>query len=388
MKKVFAFTVCVFPLLCFLNCQPRAEKLNTEQFEHANVIIDPVMKFTEDETSENTVEVKIMEPYTPKVFELPVIGATGIAGTRLPLYLVPGENAFIVDYLGAGRGFTILDEIKDWWYIVTGNTAGWVMNSLCLINIPDIIPSIVHDNTNTYSSLFRSSWVDIPNVTGLALYKAKDFNRRLGREEYITPVLYGMAEKLYIAQQNAVANGHTIIIYEAFRPHDAHQIVFNNLSELIKTDPYVLEGLTSSWYTLNWFLAPSPYNHQRGTAVDASLGIIIDKKIIKTGAYEYTHVASFSEFTMQTPIHELSGAAAIFTAPVFSRDDVSWRSAVFCDYVTEGTRLLFNYMTGAGLTPLASEWWHFNDLINTDIAVANNINGRFQIEKSYSVPVN
>ena len=38
-----------------------------------------------------------------------------------------------------------------------------------MINLPDIIPSIIYDDTNSYSSLFKSSGIDIPNVTGKKL---------------------------------------------------------------------------------------------------------------------------------------------------------------------------------------------------------------------------
>ena len=30
--------------------------------------------------------------------------------------------------------------------------------------------------------------------------------------------------------------------------------------------------------------------------------------------------------------------------------------------MTEGARVLRTYCANAGLSPLASEWWHFNDL--------------------------
>ena len=38
-----------------------------------------------------------------------------------------------------------------------------------------------------------------------------------------------------------------------------------------------------------------------------------------------------------------------------------WRSVPEAESMTQGSRLLQKFCTGAGLTPLASEWWHFND---------------------------
>jgi len=393
LKYVFYPFAFFLLLLCFSGCKPKADAFIRDSQGTAN---EPVMRFTRQysgtagsaDSGAAGEETTIKETHVSTVFELPVIGASGYAAIDLPLYLAPGEHAVIVDNVKAGQGFTILDEVNGYWYITVNNSAGWIFNRLCMINIPDVIPSIVHDNTNTYSSLFRSSKIEIPNVTGTALYNAKDFNRRLAREEFIAPVLYGMAEKLYNAQKAALANGHTLIIYESFRPHDAHQIVFDNFTELINKNAVVRQGVTSGWFTRNWFIAPAPYNHQRGSAVDISLGTVIDRITVTAGIYQYTHVARFSEFPMQSAMHELSGASAIFTEPMLSSDNVRWRTATFLPNVTEGTKILFKYMTEALMSPLCSEWWHFNDLEATELAIANNVLGKYQIEKSYSLPVN
>jgi len=90
---------------------------------------------------------------------------------------------------------------------------------------------------------------------------------------------------------------------------------------------------------------------------------------------------------MQTAMHELSGAAAVFARPVYSRSETEWRNARLAPAATEGTVLMMKYMTDQGLTPLASEWWHFNDLPGTAAAVEMGIVGRFQIERSFGRPV-
>jgi hypothetical protein len=44
------------------------------------------------------------------------------------------------------------------------------------------------------------------------------------------------------------------------------------------------------------------------------------------------------------------------------------------------------YFTDAGFTPIASEWWHFNDLASVEIAGNIGVNGRFNISTTYGVP--
>jgi D-alanyl-D-alanine dipeptidase len=319
-------------------------------------------------------------------FELPVTGATGWAAIDLPLHSGPGDHTNIVAMLPMGQPFTILQASGEWWLVEVGNIAGWVTNRLSMINLPDVLPSIVFRNANTHSSLFRSSGRDIPNITGMPLCNSRDFNARLGREVDIAAALYGMARKIGAAQQAALANGHTLIIYEAFRSHDVQEMIYENLSYLYKNDPVVREGISTPPWNIRWFLARSPYNHQRGTAIDTSLGRILSYEIRATGDFGFIHINEFVEYPMQTAMHELSIAAVVFSQPIHARSDTAWKEAYFSTAATYGTRRLHRYLTDAGLTPLASEWWHFNDLEYTELAIEMDITGKFFTDRTFSRP--
>jgi D-alanyl-D-alanine dipeptidase len=232
--------------------------------------------------------------------------------------------------------------------------------------------------------LLRSSGIDIPNITGRALYNGKDFNNRLGREEFIIPVLYGMASKIFTAQQAALADGNTLIIYEAFRPAEPHELLFKELTYLVENYEDIREGVSSGTFRVDLFLAPAPYNHQRGTAIDVSLGIIVQQETRTAGDYIYTYITQCVEYQMQTPVHELSIASAVFKRWVNARTFTGWLSGEFSDSATEATKTLQKYCTDAGLTPLATEWWHFNDLNWSPPLVDVGMTGEFFIEKTYS----
>jgi D-alanyl-D-alanine dipeptidase len=317
-------------------------------------------------------------------WELPIEGASGYAAVEQELY-GHGETG-TVGVLKAGQGFTILRESGPWWYVAAEKPLGWVMHRYCLVNLPDILPSIVYNNTNTYSSMLKSSGKNLPGVTGTALYQAKDFNKRLNMEQYIVPAMYGMAPKIGAAQRAALAEGNTLVIYEAFRPADAHQKVYNSLSGLVAADSAVRAGVTGNSFTMGWFLAPAPYNHQRGTAIDTSLAKVLQVEQATAGDFMFTRVASYAEYPMQTDIHELSMASAIFTATVGSHSETEWKKATPAANVTEGGFLLQRYCASAGLTPLASEWWHFNDIQQTNASVAMKNTGDYSISASFSEP--
>jgi D-alanyl-D-alanine dipeptidase len=366
MKKVCVFLISILFVFCFVSCQPKTR------------------------TAGNNLSGRLAE-YTFYIneggsFELPVAGASGYTAISIPVFETANVFTNFVAILDAGQGFTILREENDWWHIEVNNIKGWVLHKYCFINLPDVIPSIVYNITNTYSSLFRSSGIDIPNITGRALYDAWGVNARLGREEYIAPVLYAMAGKIFAAQQAALADGNTLIIYETFRPAEAHNELHKHFSNLVNTNPLVRSGITANNFNIRWFLAEAPYNHQRGTAIDASLGKIDSSETRAAGSYAYTYITSCTEYSMQTEIHELSVAAAVFDSSVHARSTTSWIGAAISDKATIGTILLQKYCTDAGLIPLASEWWHFNDLVNTAVAIDMDITGEFFIRRTYSRP--
>ncbi len=399
--KKFMAVLIVFCLAFMTACttQTDNDKDNIKQSESQSQSqsaepssLQPQESFSEPAvTEEEPVKEKLPPPLPPSPqvsekasLELPLEGATAYAAVGLSVYATHDIYDEVVLWLNAGQGFTITEDAGNWWKISSNGVSGWVLSANCMINLPDVIPSIIYDNTNTYSSLFRSSEKEIPNITGEVLYNGWGYNERLGKDEYIMPVLFGMAEKIYTAQQLALADQNTLIIYEAFRPSFAHQAVYDNFGVLIEEDEEVAQGVAENSYTANWFLAPAPYNHQRGTAIDVSLGEVISWEQKELGGHFYTNITEYYEYPMQTLMHELSAASAVFAYPVQSSSTTAWHNAQLSADATEGTILLQQYCAGGGLTPLASEWWHFNDLPTTQYALKIGVYGAYSLDKAYS----
>ena len=383
MKRFSLFLYSIFLIASFLSCDSQERQPLRQQAGQTQALgrRAPGSILSVEETAHYTFYV-----FENGALELPITGATGWASIELPLYDGARETANTIAVLDAGQAFTVLEERGDWWLVEMDNRSGWVTSALCMINLPDILPSIVYNITNATESLFRSSGQYIPNVTGEVLYEARDFNARLGREEYIAPVLYGMARKIGAAQRTALAEGNTLVIFEAFRPSSAHDVVYENLHALALADPVVWAGMSTPPWNTRWFLAAAPYNHQRGTAIDVSLARVDHYQIKATGDYAFIHISGYTPHPMQTPMHELSIAAVVFQEPVHARSLTAWKDGVFSDKATPATVLMQRYLTEAGLIPLASEWWHFNDLVNTAIAVDHGITGEFSTESTVSRP--
>ncbi|MFZ2848026.1 MAG: SH3 domain-containing protein, partial [Trichococcus flocculiformis] len=294
--------------------------------------------------------------------ELPVNGATGYASVRVDLKATADAGSETISELEAGTAFEVLEEVGDWWYVRTATESGWVQHLYCFINLPDVVPSIIYDNTNTYASKFASSGKTIPGITGEALYDGKAYNMRLGKVSDIEPVLYSMSKKIHLAQQAALEEGNTLVIYEGYRPFFAQKLTVDALTTLAAADPEVMAGINTHPWDTNWFIATSISNHQMGYAIDVTLAKITEQQEFVIGDYTATAVTGYTEYTMPTTIHELSMASATFTGPVKSSSPTAWLQANLADTMNEAAILLQRYCTDAGLTPLASEWWHFNDL--------------------------
>ena len=318
-------------------------------------------------------------------FELPVNGASGYAAVPLQVYADPDANAVVVATLTPGQGFTILNEVGDWWNIAVGDNEGWVLSRSCFINLPDVVPSIIYNIANAHSSVKRSSGYEIPNITGYALYEAFAYNPRFGRYEFIVPVLYSTAKRVSAAQQAALADGNTIIVYEAFRPMETQLSVAHSLQALADSNPAVRNGINVPPWGIGWFVAFGLSSHQRGSSIDATLGRVISYDTRTIGGFSYIQITDYDEFGMPTPMHELSALAAILRYPVDSYSATGWIGIPLADTATEGAILLRNYFTGAGFTPLASEWWHFTDLEGSNVARGFGVAGDYFLFRNYSI---
>ncbi|MCL2387676.1 MAG: SH3 domain-containing protein [Defluviitaleaceae bacterium] len=319
--------------------------------------------------------------------ELPVTGATGWAATNLVLRAGASTNSARVADLSAGNGFTILDAQTGWWYVRLPNgTTGWVDNRRCFINLPDVLPSIIYNNTNATASVFSSSGFFLPGVTGYQLYQARAYNPRLGREEYIVPAMYALAQALFIVQQAALSNNETIIIYEVYRPHSAQRNVATSLNLLMADNAFVRDAIVYSPWSVGNFISQGVSNHQRGAAVDASIATVNEMEIAQIGEFSYLRITSYSRMHAGSAMHELSPWSAVVDSPGgVSASAVLAGTVRWSEAVTDGVINMQRYFAAAGFRPLSSEWWHFDHVQSINIANSVGISGNFYTETIYSI---
>lgn len=317
----------------------------------------------------------------PQNFELPLEGSTGFAGAAVMLlYERPDGTSTVLRRLAAGDMFYIRQESGAYWQVcLLDGTVGWLENELCMINLPDVLPSIVYENPNAKASIFKTCGKDIEGITGQKLYDGLFYNQRLGRDEYLMPINYAMAKKVGAAKKNALKAGDCLKIIETFRPYEVQMLVKDAVYAKARTDKELMTALNKGAWNIGWFIATSLSNHQRGVAMDTTLLRITEQTEHSMAGCPFVQVTG-EEYAMPSAMHELSSAAACFTGPVTSNSATAWKRATASASMTDGARRLQGYCTNAGMTPLASEWWHFNDLDAQNKVRMTSGNGKFWLD--------
>lgn len=317
----------------------------------------------------------------PQNFELPLEGSTGFAGAAVMLlYERPDGTSTVLRRLAAGDMFYIRQESGAYWQVcLLDGIVGWLENELCMINLPDVLPSIVYENPNAKASIFKICGKDIEGITGQKLYDGLFYNQRLGRDEYLMPINYAMAKKVGAAQKNALKAGDCLKIVETFRPYEVQMLVKDAVYAKARMDKELMTALNKGAWNIGWFIATSLSNHQRGVAMDTTLLRITEQTEHSMAGCPFVQVTG-EEYAMPSAMHELSSAAACFTGPVTSNSATAWKRATASASMTDGARRLQGYCTNAGMTPLASEWWHFNDLDAQNKVRMTSGNGKFWLD--------
>lgn len=113
------------------------------------------------------INAKAINAYS---FERELKDSTGWSTIDLNIKKDANENSNTIGTLPKGKAFSILSESGNYWQINYNNISGYVKHDYCMINLPDIEPSIVYNITNAGLSIYKSSGIEISEVTGKKLY--------------------------------------------------------------------------------------------------------------------------------------------------------------------------------------------------------------------------
>lgn len=315
-------------------------------------------------------------------FELPLQGATVYVMADTNLH----DESGVEKTVNAGTSLRIVMEEGENLLVTTEDGfTGLICSQYCMLNLPDIIPSIVYMDTNSTKSVMRSSGYELPEITDEQLYSVEQYNERLGRTEFNMPIMFATAKKVMAVQRAALADGYSLCVVETYRPLDTQMKICNSLKNLESSVAEVREGIIGNGWSESWFIAQGISNHQRGYAMDVTLVEVKETEICTSGDYAYINVSDYEEVQMPTMIHELSDASVALEYAVTSTSATAWKSVPLASSMNDVAIRLQNYCVGAGFTPLASEWWHFNDLDARNSSTGSLSKGDYFLQDNLSV---
>lgn len=302
----------------------------------------------------------------------------------------------------ADRSYCVMGEENGMFLVYFDDGKGYIDSDYCLINLPDYVRDLcAYDIKNSYDAIYMVHDYGIPEITGTVITGYEDVGadyvpRTVERTvlsgladggapvfergevtvsvltTFLVPLLYPTAQKLATAAETAREMGYRLKIYDAYRPRNATRFLYDQtacflreeISELVYAEmegeawerfvedmterlnqPENLAGpdasgeipktperpgyyltMTNNAFSLGAFPASSGSYHNLGVAIALTL------ESADTG----------EELRMQTAMHDLS------------------RNSILSNN-NDNAETLAGIMTGSGLAPLSSEWWHFQD---------------------------
>lgn len=322
--------------------------------------------------------------------------------------------------MAAGSAWCVLGMEGRYLKIRYQGQDAYIDSDYCMINLPEYLGELcLYDITNSYSSIYLVHEYEIKKVSGTVIIGYE--NVQITPGQYLAPLLFPTAQKLLKAGEAAREQGYTLKIYDSYRPQNATIEIFmltssilgdyvpaktysgrtvkdlhmleeeNEEEETVPTEPeeeeavdpplaetippieetipsavetepaipetappaettisdegvpagmeivplsntakskrLTYKSLMTNYgeYNLGKFLAPGTSRHNFGVALDLTL---VD--------------SNGKELSMQTSMH-----------------DLSWYSAFKRNNANANT--LYKIMSGAGMTNISSEWWHYQD---------------------------
>ena len=304
------------------------------------------------ETKDDSPYAAVSQEYTIKTEETPVL-CTVWPTKELTVY-TDAEKTAEAGTAETGRAFCVLAEENGMFRVRFNGEPGYIDSRYCLINLPEYIGDLVQYRiTNSCDCQYTVHEFEIPDMTGTVIGGYENIAQQDGT--FLVPLLYPTAKKLASAGKNALHQGYQLKIYDAFRPQEATDFIYTQAESILKLpipefpctgtaiedlnlpDPQPGGDLgpnglsyemvmTNNLYGLKYFLASGGSAHNQGVAMDLTM------VSLETG----------KEIDAQSSIHDLS------------------RYSVTTDN-NKNTEYLADIMTGAGFSPLVSEWWHFQD---------------------------
>ena len=334
MKKVIvSLWIIVFAFLLFPRLLINSTNPETNENEQVIVEADTIIPSTELENP--TEEILIEETEFIETVETIVEEIMPIYEGKKGCQIWLTQDTIATDFendeqitIPKGEKLFITEDSNDVILRCKYSDKEYLVNAqFALINLAQYVPEIKIelDLAKTYN-YFNMKGEMITNLTDNQFYTSESAT---SGDAWL---MIEVAEKLYNAQQQFLADGYSIKIYDAYRPYTCTKEFASSFKEFLNTKPSQFVQDAFGNLGMGWFLAQKASSHNYGIAVDMTL------------IYSETD----EELEMPSQMHTLDKSSA---REYWEKDTVAYQNA---DY-------MYNVMKNNGFKDLKSEWWHFQD---------------------------
>lgn len=228
----------------------------------------------------------------------------------------------------ADRTFKVLNATEDKFEIMVNDEIFAINSDEVFVNLKDFVPSLEVNLVMADKAIFQMAGEEIPGLWGEKFYNRNGSEQ--GTEAWVT---VETAKKLAEAQEIFLADGKTIVVYDAYRPYSTTKKFQSAYRAYLNTKTNQFKQKWFGNLGESWFLAQKASSHNYGIAVDISLRDLETGEILE----------------MPAPMHNLDYRSA----------EYNWvnGNSTAC----ENARYLAKVMKQVGMKSLKSEWWHFQN---------------------------
>ena len=304
-------------------------------------------------------------------FDRSIVGARGWALIPIDTHDSDGNAV----RLNAGDGFIIKSAYQtenhvDKWKVMWKNCTVYVRCEDCMINLADVFvdlskaSNVTKDTQGVYFNITNNSkniyeYLEADPKKGNIVVNGQKFTstpllpdvRLYDWNKQFVPVYYPTARRIAYAKNYLFANhrNYRLKFYDTFRPVKVSDRLRRALDKVYKNNPAQFAPLSKGW-----LIAQNMSSHNYGTAIDVTLCSVHGKED-STWTYSKMHALygnALSTYSLAQTEEEENKA-------VYGM--VRGRIKLSKGQTKTITMMMRDAFGSAGMSILASEWWHYQD---------------------------
>ena len=297
----------------------------------------------------------------PTGFDRPILGARGWALCQVTYTKADG----ITGKMKPGDGFVIQSENGAKWIVYYKGVRVTVPHAYCMINMKDVfndMDMVVSAEKRTTQGVYFNITNNSENIyeylnkSGKPTRLVADKKRLYNWSQQFVPITYATAKRIGTAKNylwKTYGNNIRFKFYDTFRPVSVSALLRERYNKVVPGGDSNTGLAQTKPLSKRWLLSYTPSSHNIGVAIDVTLCNAKGNEWT-SGTYSKMHALygkALSTWSLSKGKGEYNAAVGWTTGKITKK--IAKQKTV--------TEIMRECFTKAGMTTLASEWWHYQD---------------------------